>query len=51
MVQKLLGHSSVATTIDTYSHLEIRHVRKALASAGWLPDKPETDGDTLGDGG
>lgn len=47
VVQKLLGHSSVATTIDTYSHLEIRHVRKALASAGWLPDKPETDGDTL----
>lgn len=47
VVQKLLGHSSVATTIDTYSHLDIRHVRKALASAGWLPDMPETDGDTL----
>jgi integrase len=46
VVQKLLGHSSVATTIDTYSHLDIRHVRKALASAGWLPDRP-TDGDTL----
>jgi site-specific recombinase XerD len=36
VVQKLLGHSSVATTIDTYSHLEIRHVRTALVSAGWL---------------
>jgi site-specific recombinase XerD len=48
VVQKLLGHSSVATTIDTYSHLEIRHVRKALASAGWLPDRPEADGNTLG---
>lgn len=46
VVQKLLGHSSVATTIDTYSHLDIRHVRKALASAGWLPDRP-TDGDTF----
>ncbi|CAH0127144.1 Tyrosine recombinase XerD [Arthrobacter sp. Bi83] len=48
VVQKLLGHSSVATTIDTYSHLDIRHVRKALASAGWLPDNPEADGDTFG---
>lgn len=46
VVQKLLGHSSVATTIDTYSHLDMRHVRKALASAGWLPDKPEADGST-----
>lgn len=44
VVQNLLGHSSVATTIDTYSHLDIRHVRAALASAGWLPDRQEADG-------
>jgi len=37
VVQKLLGHASVSTTIDTYSHLELRHVRAALESAGWLP--------------
>jgi integrase/recombinase XerD len=38
VVQKLLGHASVATTIDTYSHLEVRHVRAALQAAGWLPE-------------
>jgi site-specific recombinase XerD len=37
VVQKLLGHASVSTTIDTYSHLELRHIRAALESAGWLP--------------
>ncbi|WP_214840759.1 tyrosine-type recombinase/integrase [Arthrobacter sp. ISL-72] len=44
VVQKLLGHSSVATTIDTYSHLDLRHIRRALASVGWLPDRPDNDG-------
>lgn len=37
VVQKLLGHASVSTTIDTYSHLDLRHVRAALESAGWFP--------------
>lgn len=53
VVQKLLGHSSVATTIDTYSHLEIRHVRTALVSAGWLPviDTIDDDLATIADEG
>jgi integrase/recombinase XerD len=37
VVQKLLGHASISTTIDTYSHLELRHVRASLEKAGWLP--------------
>ena len=53
VVQKLLGHSSVSTTIDTYSHLEIRHVRTALVSAGWLPVTDTIDDDlaTIADDG
>ncbi|MFM9275123.1 tyrosine-type recombinase/integrase [Pseudarthrobacter sp. NKDBFgelt] len=46
VVQKLLGHSSVATTIDTYSHIDIQHLRKALAAAGWIPQCPETSNET-----
>lgn len=38
VVQKLLGHASVATTIDTYEHLEIEHLRTVLQDAGWLTD-------------
>ncbi|WP_405059767.1 site-specific integrase [Kribbella sp. NBC_01505] len=38
VVQKLLGHASVATTIDTYEHLEIEHLRGVLRDVGWLPD-------------
>lgn len=38
VVQKLLGHASVSTTIDTYAHLEIEHIRAALRTAGWLPE-------------
>lgn len=48
VVQKLLGHASVATTIDTYSHLEIRHVRSALVSAGWLSGAEAANGDDEG---
>lgn len=42
VVQKLLGHASVATTIDTYSHLDVRQVRLALegARAGSPPRRP-----------
>lgn len=36
IVQKLLGHASVTTTVDTYAHLELRHIRSALESAGWI---------------
>ncbi|MGN7202035.1 tyrosine-type recombinase/integrase [Arthrobacter sp. SAFR-044] len=46
VVQKLLGHSSVATTIDTYSHIDVQHLRKALAAAGWVPQRPETSNES-----
>ncbi len=36
VVQKLLGHASVTTTIGTYAHLQISDVRNALEVAGWL---------------
>ena len=38
VVQKLLGHASVSTTIDTYSHLGIEDVREQLVRAGLLTD-------------
>ena len=34
VVQRLLGHASVSTTIDTYSHLGIEDARRALVAAG-----------------
>ena len=37
VVQKLLGHASITTTIDTYAHLEIEDVRRSLQQTGWLP--------------
>ena len=36
VVQKLLGHASITTTIGTYAHLDITHVRDALERSGWL---------------
>jgi integrase/recombinase XerD len=36
VVQKLLGHASISTTIDTYSHLDIEDARRALVAAGVL---------------
>lgn len=42
VVQKLLGHRSITTTIDTYAHLEIDDVRSALTEAGWLTDPAAT---------
>lgn len=36
VVQKLLGHASVSTTIDTYAHLGIEDVRRDLVGAGVL---------------
>jgi integrase/recombinase XerD len=36
VVQKLLGHASISTTIDTYSHLDIEDARRALVAAGLM---------------
>jgi len=38
VVQHLLGHASIATTIDTYSHLGIPAARRALVAAGVLTE-------------
>ncbi len=35
-VKELLGHASVATTIDTYGHLTIEDARRTLEAAGWF---------------
>jgi site-specific recombinase XerD len=35
-VKELLGHASVATTIDTYGHLTVEDARAVLAAAGWF---------------
>jgi integrase/recombinase XerD len=37
IVQHLLGHASISTTIDTYSHLGIEDARRELVAAGVLP--------------
>lgn len=43
IVQKLLGHASITTTIDTYSHLDIEDARHALVVAGIImEDQRET---------
>ena len=38
IVQRLLGHSSITTTSDTYAHLKVEDARRALVRAGWLPE-------------
>lgn len=38
VVQRLLGHSSVSVTVDTYSHLNIEDARRELAAAGALSE-------------
>ena len=35
-VKELLGHVSVATTIDTYGHLTVEDARRTLEAAGWF---------------
>jgi site-specific recombinase XerD len=35
-VKELLGHRSISTTIDTYSHLTVEDARKTLQDAGWF---------------
>lgn len=34
VVQKLLGHATITTTVDTYSHLDVEDARRALVAAG-----------------
>ena len=41
VVQHLLGHASISTTIDTYSHLGIEDARRALVAAGVLSGPAE----------
>lgn len=41
VVRELLGHASVATTIDTYSHLDIEDARRVLQELGVLPGGQE----------
>ena len=41
VVAHLLGHASIATTSDAYSHLKIEDARRALVAAGWLADQDE----------
>jgi site-specific recombinase XerD len=36
VVSALLGHSSVATTVDVYGHLSVEDARRALEAAGFL---------------
>jgi integrase/recombinase XerD len=35
-VKELLGHASVATTVDTYGHLSVEDARRSLQAAGWF---------------
>jgi integrase len=36
VVSTLLGHSSIATTLDIYGHLSVEDARRALEAAGFL---------------
>lgn len=42
IVQRLLGHASAATTVDTYGHLTTADLRRALEKAGWMTAEPKT---------
>jgi integrase len=35
-VKALLGHKSLATTLDTYGHLTVEDARTTLEGAGWF---------------
>lgn len=43
MVSKLLGHSSVTTTVGVYGHLSVEDARQMLEQAGWFAES-DTDG-------
>lgn len=52
VVSKLLGHASVATTVDTYGHLSPEDTRRALVAAGVLRDlDPKSDAQMGADSG
>jgi integrase/recombinase XerD len=36
VVSRLLGHSSIVTTLSIYGHLTAGDARKALEAAGWF---------------
>ena len=38
IVQRLLGHSSISVTTDTYGHLDVEDARRALVAAGVLTE-------------
>jgi integrase/recombinase XerD len=42
VVSRLLGHSSVAVTLDVYGHLTAEDARAALEKAGWLTGREVT---------
>ena len=42
VVSKLLGHSSVTTTLAIYGHLTAQDARAALEKAGWLTGREVT---------
>ncbi|MBO0807538.1 MAG: site-specific integrase [Actinobacteria bacterium] len=42
VVQHLLGHANLSTTVDTYSHLGVEDARRALAAAGFLGEPAAT---------
>lgn len=44
IVARLLGHRSVATTLDTYNHLNYEDARRVLVDAGVIPNPPEEPG-------
>jgi integrase len=35
-VKELLGHCSIATTVDTYGHLTVEDARQSVEAAGWF---------------
>jgi integrase/recombinase XerD len=41
VVSTLLGHSSIATTMDIYGHLSVEDARRALEAAGFLTGQQE----------
>lgn len=38
-VAALLGHASITTTLEIYGHLTAEDARRALETAGWLPER------------
>ncbi|MET3803651.1 site-specific recombinase XerD [Nakamurella sp. UYEF19] len=37
VVQKLLGHASITTTMNVYAQLQVEDVRRSLEQVRWLP--------------